>query len=64
VFLVTDSTKQHFYALKCISKQETIKTKLEKHLQNEKLALSTISSSFIMEFIRSFKDENYIYFLT
>lgn len=36
VLLVTDSTKQNFYALKCISKQETIKTKLEKHLMNEK----------------------------
>ena len=31
---------------------------------NEKQALSTISSPFIMEFIRSFKDEHYIYFLT
>jgi len=64
VLLVTDQSKQNFYALKCISKQETIKTKLEKHLLNEKQALSTVSSPFVMEFIRSFKDEHYIYFLT
>ena len=28
VFLVTDKSKEHFYALKSISKLETIKTKL------------------------------------
>lgn len=28
VLLVTDSSKQNFYALKCISKYETVKTKL------------------------------------
>lgn len=64
VFLVSDAQKQSFYALKCISKYETIKTKLEKHLMNEKCALNAISSPFVMEFIRSYKDENYIYFLT
>ena len=61
---MTTAAKQQFYALKCISKQETVKTKLEKHLMNEKQALSTVSSPFVMEFIRSFKDDNYIYFLT
>ena len=64
VLLVCDNTKQQFYALKCISKNETIKTKLEKHLMNEKHALSTVSSPFVMEFIRSFKDDHFIYFLT
>jgi cGMP-dependent protein kinase len=34
VFLVTDPSKSKFYALKCISKYETIKCKLEKHLLN------------------------------
>lgn len=48
VFLVSDAHKHNFYALKCISKYETIKTKLEKHLANEKCALNTISSPFIM----------------
>jgi cGMP-dependent protein kinase len=28
------------------------------------MALSQLSSPFIMEFIRSFKDEHYVYFLT
>lgn len=64
MLLVTTAQKKSCYALKCISKQETIKTKLEKHLLNEKQALTTVSSPFVMEFIRSFKDDNYIYFLT
>ncbi len=34
VFLVTDKAKENCYALKCISKEETVKTKLEKHLVN------------------------------
>lgn len=34
VFLITDPTKTNLYALKCISKQETVKNKLEKHLLN------------------------------
>jgi serine/threonine protein kinase len=48
VFLVSDLAKEQFFALKCISKQETIKSKLEKHLINERQALSTISSPFMM----------------
>lgn len=64
VFLVSDKSKEHCYALKSVSKDETIKTKLEKHLINEKQALSLISSPFVMEFIRSYKDDHYIYFLT
>lgn len=36
VFLVTDKDKDTCYALKSISKEETIKTRLEKHLINEK----------------------------
>jgi len=31
---------------------------------NEKQALAAITSPFIMEYIRSYKDEHYIYFLT
>ena len=63
VFLVTDSTKSKFYALKCISKYETIKSKLEKHLLNEKSVLEQINSPFAVDYIRSFKDNHYIYFL-
>ena len=61
---MSDKSKEHCYALKSVSKDETIKNKLEKHLVNEKQALSLISSPFIMEFIRSYKDEHYIFFLT
>ena len=34
VFLVSDKSKENFYAIKSISKEETLKTKLEKHLTN------------------------------
>jgi cGMP-dependent protein kinase len=34
VFLVTDKNKENCYALKCISKEETVKTKLERHVIN------------------------------
>ena len=61
---MTNSEKKDFYALKCISKQETLKSKLEKHLLNEKYALESVSSPFIMEYMRSYKDEHFIYFLT
>jgi cGMP-dependent protein kinase 1 len=61
---VTDRAKEQFFALKSVSKQETIKSKLEKHLINERQALSLISSPFVMEFIRSYKDDHYVYFLT
>ena len=63
VYLVTDSTKSKFYALKCISKYETVKCKLEKHLLNEKNVLEQINSPFAVDYIRSFKDSHYIYFL-
>ena len=33
VYLVTSNDKKRFYALKCISKYETLKCKLENHLK-------------------------------
>ena len=33
VYLVTSKDKKRFYALKCISKYETLKCKLENHLK-------------------------------
>lgn len=65
VFLVSDSMHKKQYALKCISKEQTIKNKLEKHVVNEKKVLEEISSSpFCVHYIRSFKDSHYIYLLT
>lgn len=65
VFLVTDPSQKKKFALKCISKEQTIKNKLEKHVINEKKVLEEVSSSpFCLDYIRSFKDDHYIYFLT
>ena len=61
--MVTDRQKKNFFALKCISKHETIKCKLEKHLLNEKTVLEEVNTPFVVEYIRSFKDANYVYFL-
>lgn len=33
-------------------------------IQNEKIALENITSPFVMEYIRSYRDNNFIYFLT
>jgi len=62
VFLVKEN--QHFYALKCISKQQIVEQTLEKHLQQEKSVLEAVNFPFIMQFIKSYKDQNFIYFLT
>ena len=65
VFLVTDPSKTNLYALKCISKKETVRNKLEKHLINEKIVLEEMNeqSPFCVNYIRSYKDDNFIYFL-
>lgn len=57
------STDNQFYALKCVSKQQVVEQSLEKHLQQEKSVLEVVNFSFIMQFIRTYKDQNNIYFL-
>jgi len=65
VFLVTDPSKTKFYALKCISKYDTLKNKLEKHLINEKKIMEEMNSitPHAVSFVRSYKDENFVYLL-
>ncbi len=65
VFLVTDPSKTRFYALKCISKAQTVKNKLEKHLINQKTVMEEMNyyTPFCVNYIRSYKDDNFIYFL-
>jgi cGMP-dependent protein kinase len=64
VYLVTNETRSCEYALKCIEKCMILESRLEKHLQNEKLVLEQINHPFLIQYGRSFKDANYIYFLT
>ena len=63
VYLVRHRSHEQFFALKCVSKQQVVEQSLEKHLQQERGVLEVINFPFIMQFIRTFKDQNYIYFL-
>ncbi|KAM3137532.1 hypothetical protein pb186bvf_010322 [Paramecium bursaria] len=63
VYLVQNKTDKKLYALKCISKAQIIEQNLEKHLAQEKIALQAVQFPLIMHFIKSFKDQNYIYFV-
>jgi len=63
VYLVKHHSSPEFFALKCVSKQQVVEQSLEKHLQQEKNVLEVVNFPFIMEFIRTFKDNNYLYFL-
>jgi len=63
VYLVKHHSSSEFFALKCVSKAQVVEQSLEKHLQQEKAVLEAANFPFIMEFIRTFKDANYLYFL-
>ncbi|KAL4488509.1 hypothetical protein ABPG72_013077 [Tetrahymena utriculariae] len=63
VYLVKSKSDSNFYALKCISKAQVIEQSLEKHLLQEKKVLESAQFPFIMKFIRTFRDNNNVYFL-
>jgi len=63
VYLVRHKSHEQFFALKCISKQQVVEQSLEKHIQQEKAVLEIVNFPFIMQFIKTFKDNNNIYFL-
>jgi len=63
VYMVRIKTNEQFFALKCVSKQMVVEQNLEKHLQQEKAVLEVLNFPFIMQFIRTYKDAHYIYFL-
>eukprot|EP01017_Pseudomicrothorax_dubius_P037724 TRINITY_DN5571_c0_g1_i12.p1 TRINITY_DN5571_c0_g1~~TRINITY_DN5571_c0_g1_i12.p1 ORF type:complete len:695 (+),score=193.25 TRINITY_DN5571_c0_g1_i12:402-2486(+) len=64
VYLVKSREVDKLYALKCVSKVQILNQNLQKYLVQEKVVLGMISNPFIMQFIRTFKDSNFIYFLT
>ncbi|KRX11142.1 Protein kinase-like domain [Pseudocohnilembus persalinus] len=67
VYLVKEKgskNKEELFALKCVSKAQVIEQNLEKHLVQEKTVLEQVHFPFIMNFYRTFKDNNQIYFLT
>eukprot|EP01017_Pseudomicrothorax_dubius_P037439 TRINITY_DN5486_c0_g1_i7.p1 TRINITY_DN5486_c0_g1~~TRINITY_DN5486_c0_g1_i7.p1 ORF type:complete len:378 (+),score=108.91 TRINITY_DN5486_c0_g1_i7:200-1333(+) len=63
VYLVKSPETGKLYALKCVTKAQILAQSLEKHLIQEKNVLEMIQHPFLMQFIRSFKDERFIYFL-
>lgn len=63
VFLVKHRTENELYALKGISKHQIAEQKLEKHTKQEKDVLEMINYPFLMTMFRTFKDDNFVYFL-
>ncbi|CAD8110985.1 unnamed protein product [Paramecium sonneborni] len=63
VYLVRTVQEDKMYALKCISKAQIVEQHLERHLAQEKQVLQTINFPFLMQFYKSMRDQNYIYFL-
>jgi cGMP-dependent protein kinase len=63
VYLVKCKGDEQFFALKAVSKQQVIEGSLETHLLQEKTVLEAVNFPFIMQFIRTYKDTNFIYFL-
>jgi cGMP-dependent protein kinase 1 len=55
--------KQKLYVLKTYSKQKIEEHSLFKYISQEKNLLRSLYHPFIMEYYKSFKDENYLYSL-
>lgn len=73
VYLVKNKQDSKYYAVKAIQKFSIIEQNLEKHLavsgllllitKQELKVLQSINFPFLMQFLRSYKDQNNIYFL-
>jgi len=63
VYLVKAKGNDTFFALKAVSKQQVIEQSLETHLLQEKSVLEIVNFPFTMQFIRTYKDNNFVYFL-
>ncbi|KAL4498348.1 hypothetical protein ABPG72_013154 [Tetrahymena utriculariae] len=63
VYLVKNKHDNQFYALKVIQKAQVIQQNLEKHLIQEKKVLEVAQFPFMMKFIKTFKDNQNVYFL-
>jgi cGMP-dependent protein kinase len=63
VFLVKNKVENELYALKGISKHQIAEQKLERHTRQEKDVLEKINFPFLLTMYRTFKDDNFVYFL-
>lgn len=64
VCLVRDPHTQAFYALKSVSRSIARKQNLIDDLQRERELLLGLEHPFILKMVRTFKDEQHLYFLT
>jgi len=64
VFLVKAKGVQPFFALKSVSKAQVYEQGLEKYILQEKTVLEALNFPFIMQLVKTFKDNSRIYFLT
>jgi len=64
VFLVRQKNIPDFFALKSVSKAQVYEQGLEKYILQEKNVLEALNFPFIMQLVKTFKDNAHIYFLT
>eukprot|EP00924_Labyrinthula_sp_SR-Ha-C_P007138 maker-scaffold_8-snap-gene-10.56-mRNA-1 protein AED:0.20 eAED:0.21 QI:0/0/0/0.62/1/1/8/0/664 len=64
VYQVKNQLNQKFYAMKVMNKQMLIEREQQDHVNNERNILAQTSHPFIINFIRTFQDENKIYMMT
>ncbi|CAD8044669.1 unnamed protein product [Paramecium primaurelia] len=63
VYLVKHKDIDSCYALKSVSKASIVEQSLERHVLQEKMVLELCNFPFVMQFVRTFKDEISVYFL-
>eukprot|EP01016_Furgasonia_blochmanni_P019765 TRINITY_DN2204_c0_g1_i12.p1 TRINITY_DN2204_c0_g1~~TRINITY_DN2204_c0_g1_i12.p1 ORF type:complete len:309 (-),score=80.85 TRINITY_DN2204_c0_g1_i12:62-949(-) len=63
VFLVKDTKADKICALKCVIKYQVSQQNLVHHLLHEKAVLEKVNFPFVMEFYRTFRDQNFVYFV-
>jgi cGMP-dependent protein kinase len=64
VLLCVNRRKDTFYALKAVTRRKVDCYRLAESIKNERTILMMIDHIFIMKLVKTFKDENRIYFLT
>jgi len=63
VSLVRDRVRGDLYALKKMSKGMIVQSGMERRIVSEREIMARIDSPFLMRFYRSFKDDQFVYFL-
>jgi serine/threonine protein kinase len=64
VFLVRNKKTKKYYGLKAVSRRKVRHYNLAECLLNEREVLLQLDHPFILKMIKTFKDEDRVYFLT